>query len=51
MQNLDRDLPVVLQVSGDEDGGHTPSAHFGLDGVSLSKRRVQPVDQIRHSAS
>ena len=40
MQHLERDRPIVLEVVGQEDGGHAPAAGLTLDGVGA--RRVLP---------
>jgi hypothetical protein len=37
MQDLDRDLAVMLQVLGQKHRGHAPAADLRLDGVPVCK--------------
>ena len=37
MQHLERDLPIVLEVVGEEDGGHAAPAELALDGVGAGE--------------
>jgi hypothetical protein len=37
VQHLDGDVPIVLGVVGEVDGGHAPSTELALDDVSRAK--------------
>jgi hypothetical protein len=46
LQNLERDLPLVLQVIGEIDGGHATLTEFGLDAVAALEGGVQAGDRV-----
>lgn len=50
MENLDRDLTVVLQVFGQVNRGHATTAQLFLDGVPVRQGRPQTFDDISHPA-
>lgn len=41
MQDLDGDFAVVLDVTGEEDGGHPAAPELALDGITTFERRRQ----------
>ena len=41
IEDLDRDLPVVLQVLGQVDRGHAAAADLAFDAVAISKGRPE----------
>ena len=43
-QDLERDLTFVLQVVGQEDGGHAAFAELALDGVAALEGGVEAID-------
>jgi hypothetical protein len=48
LQDLERDLALVLEVVGQVDGGHAAFAELTLDGVSAFEGGVQAGDGIGH---
>jgi hypothetical protein len=42
-QDLERDLPVVLEVVGQVDGGHPAKTHLALDPVAPAQGSAQAV--------
>ena len=48
LQDLERDLPLVLEVVGEVDGGHATLAEFVFDQVAALEGRIQAGDRIRH---
>src|SRR5688500_6483870 len=50
-QDLDRNLPVVLQVFGDVYGRHPPRADVTFDAVSVRQRGIQASKWVGHSGS
>ena len=36
-QNLERDLPAVLHVPGEVDGGHAPAPELALERVAITE--------------
>ena len=46
VQDLDRDLAVVLQVLGEEDGRHPAAAELGFDGIPVGEGGLQALEQI-----
>ncbi len=48
LENLNRDLAVVLHVVGEVDRGHAAGAELALDRVAVGQRRGQAFERIRH---
>ena len=46
VQHLDRDLPVVLQVGREIDGGHPAAAELTLDRVAPGEGRLQTGERV-----
>ena len=47
-EDLDGDLPLVLEVPGQEDGRHPALADLALEGVPVSQGGGQQVDGCGH---
>jgi len=47
LQDLDRDLAVVLQVLGQVDGGHATLAERPLDSVAAGQRLIEATGRIK----
>ena len=43
-EHLERDFAVVLEIGGEEDGGHAAGAELALDPVALLERGGQPTE-------
>lgn len=43
MEDLDRDGPLVVQIPGQPDAGHSAPAELSLDGVPIGDYRVDNV--------
>ena len=50
VEDLQRDGPVVPQVAGKVDRGHTPAPELALERVSLPQRFTKCRDRIRHQS-
>ncbi len=48
LQNLQRDLPLVLQVIRQVDRRHAALAQLALDGVAAGKGGIQTSDGVGH---
>src|SRR5438874_3728370 len=48
VQQLDRDGPVVLQVLGQEHGGHAAAPQFPLHRIAVGEGLTQGVEQVGH---
>ncbi len=46
MQHLDRDAAVMLQVFGEEYGGHPPTPQLPLHGIAVGERLTQGLNQL-----
>ena len=46
--DLDRDLPLVLEVLGEVHRGHAARAEFAFDAVAVSQCRGESVEEIDH---
>src|SRR5437870_12270742 len=47
-EGLDRDLPTVLQVAGEQDPRHPATTDFPFDRVALAQRTLQERDEVTH---
>jgi hypothetical protein len=47
-QHLDRDIPFVLEIVGEEDGGHATAAQRTLDGVAIGECGSDSGQLVRH---
>ena len=50
-EHFNRDVPIVLVVTGEIDEGHAAAAEFTLDRVALSDCRLQAGEQTGHHAT
>jgi hypothetical protein len=46
MQDLDRDLPAVPQVLGEEHRGHAAAADLRLDGVAVRECKLEAGEEV-----
>jgi hypothetical protein len=49
LQDFDRHLPVVLEVAGQIDSRHAPSANFPLDCVAVGEGGFETLEKVLHS--
>jgi hypothetical protein len=47
-EDLQRDLPIVLEVVGEVDGCHASLPDLTLDGVGVGERRAHSIDGLGH---
>lgn len=47
-QNLDRDLPLMLEVGRQEDTSHPAGADLVLDAVAIGQCRLQALHPVGH---
>ena len=47
-QDLERDLPVVLHVLGEVDGGHAAAPELALEGVAITEDVGQCGHHVGH---
>jgi len=45
-EDLDRDLPLVLEICGEVDGGHATGSQLALDGVAVCKGGREAIERI-----
>ena len=50
LEDLDRDLPIVLQVLGEEHRGHPSFAQLAFDPVTIGEERGEPLGDVSHGA-
>ncbi len=48
LQDLERDLAVVLEILGQEHRGHPTCAELALDAVAVGQSRGEAVGEISH---
>ena len=51
MQNLHRNITVMLQVLRQVDGGHPTATEFPLDGVAVGQCASEAVQNFGHTAT
>ena len=51
LQHLERDVAIVLEVVGEEDGGHPAAPELPVDGVGAGESFLQPRAELRHACS
>ena len=51
VQDLDRDLAVVLEILGEKHHGHAAATNSCIDRVPLGEGRLQAFEQVRHVAT
>ena len=47
---LDADQTVVLQITGEVDGGHPTTAKLSLDGIAVGERSFEVSGDLAHGA-
>jgi len=50
MQDLESDLPVVLEVLCEEHHSHAATTYFTLNGVAIAKCSGETFQQVRHKS-
>ncbi len=46
--HLDSDLPIVLRVLGQVDGGHAARTDLALDRIAFRQRPLHPIQIVSH---